>query len=111
MSKRKRQNYICLKDIEDVLIEALINKVHIRTEIWDRNNPAYVKNNHESHRFFDEINRELVQEGFETTEGKFILNMNKRCRDFSFNLCTFRKLVEFCRHLELDEIRILPSTE
>jgi hypothetical protein len=77
MSKRKRQNYICLKDIEDVLIEALINKVHIRTEIWDRNNPAYVKNNHESHRFFDEINRELVQEGFETTEGKFILSMNK----------------------------------
>ena len=57
--------------------DALINKVHIRTEIWDQNNPAYAKNNHESHRIFDEINRELSQEGFETTEDKFILNMNK----------------------------------
>ena len=54
MSKRKGQNYICLKDIEDDLIDALINKV-----LWDRNNPAYSKNNHESHRIFDEINREL----------------------------------------------------
>ena len=60
MSKRKRPNYICLKDIEDDLIEALINKVHIRIEMWDRNNPAYAKNNHESHRIFDEINRELT---------------------------------------------------
>jgi hypothetical protein len=60
MSKRKRSNYICLKDIEDDLIEALINKVHIRIEMWDRNNPAYKKNNHESHRIFDEINRELT---------------------------------------------------
>ena len=54
ISKRKRPNYICLKDIEDDLIEALINKVHIRTGIWDRNNSAYAKNNHESHRIFDE---------------------------------------------------------
>lgn len=72
--KRSAENTITLADVDDSAIQSVIDNVHAKPELWNKNSPTYCKNNHQLHAIWLQVDKTLEQEGTTTVSGIFFVS-------------------------------------